>query len=91
MLNHARVDQRLDQPISTSSEKFSESNYGLVAYTKTADWLASLEQKNGPALQLAIRSYYDNWKFRHPYPEDFREELLMQSFHLSALMSARFT
>jgi len=68
--------EKLDQPIETSSEKFSEANYNLVAYYKTSEWLRWLEQQTGKeAFDRAMKNYYSEWKFRHPQPEDFKASL----------------
>jgi hypothetical protein len=65
-----------DQPIATASEKFTSYNYGLVAYTKTAAWLQLLEKQLGrTTFDSAMKSYYAQWQFKHPYPEDFKEAL----------------
>lgn len=65
-----------DQPIETTSQQFSESNYGLVAYHKTAEWMAYLEEKLGKeAFRNAMQRYFKDWQFRHPQPTDFREEI----------------
>ncbi|MBC7887027.1 MAG: M1 family metallopeptidase [Ferruginibacter sp.] len=62
-----------DQPIETSSEKFSEINYGLVAYYKTGQWMKLLENELGTAMfDSCMHEYYRRWKFKHPYPEDFK-------------------
>ena len=62
-----------DQPISTSSEKFTSLNYDLVAYEKTGLWLQQLEKEIGrETFDKLMQAYYDRWKFKHPYPEDFR-------------------
>lgn len=62
-----------DQPISTASENFTSYNYGLVAYTKTAQWLQLLEKQVGRTqLDSAMKKYYTQWQFKHPYPEDFK-------------------
>ncbi len=65
--------RKTDQPIETTSEAFSEMNYGLVAYHKTAEWMAYLESKIGKdAFRQMMQQYYEEWKFRHPQPEDFK-------------------
>jgi len=66
--------EKTDQPISTASEKFSEINYGLIAYYKTAEWLRYLESQIGKEVfENALKEYYRRWQFRHPHPEDFRK------------------
>lgn len=62
-----------DQPIETPSEKFSEINYGVVAYTKTGEWMKLLETELGQStFDNVMKEYYNRWKFKHPYPEDFK-------------------
>jgi hypothetical protein len=62
-----------DQPIGTSSEDFNVLNYDLVAYHKTAEWMMYLEKTMGSALfSDLMHTYYKEWCFKHPYPEDFR-------------------
>jgi len=66
--------RKTDQPIATTSEEFSNTNYGLIAYHKTAQWMKLIEQKLGEqAFQEMMRNYYQKWKFKHPQPEDFKE------------------
>jgi hypothetical protein len=74
LLFQTKAANKTDQPIKTSSEEFSESNYGLVAYSKAAEWLKSLEEKMGKdAFSQSIQQYYQDWKFKHPQPEDFKK------------------
>lgn len=64
---------KTDQPISTSAEKFSAINYGLIAYQKTASWMQQIAEELGkPAFDNMMRQYFETWKFKHPYPEDFK-------------------
>ena len=65
-----------DQPIETTSEKFSEINYELVAYNKTSEWMRYLEQQLGSeSFNKAMREYYRQWQFKHPQPEDFKKTI----------------
>ncbi|MDP4216447.1 MAG: M1 family metallopeptidase [Bacteroidota bacterium] len=69
----AAAAQRLDQPISTAAETFSQRNYSLIAAQKTRLWLEGLERALGKALfDSGMQAYFRDWQFRHPYPEDFR-------------------
>ncbi|HEY8970895.1 MAG TPA: M1 family metallopeptidase [Puia sp.] len=62
-----------DQPISTSAEDFTASNYDLIVYTKTANWLQLLADSMGlPLFDSCIQTYFQQWQFKHPYPEDFQ-------------------
>ncbi len=75
-LYYRQVISRNDQPIATPSERFSDINYGLIAYNKTADWLQYLAGTLPPGqLDAAIRHYYRQWQFRHPSPHDLQQAL----------------
>lgn len=50
--------------------------YGQV-YTKTATMLKNMEYVLGRALfDKAMQHYFNQWKFCHPYPEDFRNSII---------------
>ena len=52
----------------------SEMNYGLTAYGKPAISLKMLETFVGrPTFDRIMKTYYNTWKFKHPYPEDFKK------------------
>lgn len=64
--------RRLDQAPDTHSDDFGALNYYLGAYLKPPIALRMLEEQIGAeALDNAIQTYYREWQFRHPYPEDF--------------------
>jgi hypothetical protein len=68
------IANKKDQPIETKSEDFSEVNYGLTAYYKTGLWMEKLEKFIGKNLfDSCLHEYYNRWKFKHPYPEDFKK------------------
>lgn len=74
LLFQAKAINHTDQPIETTSELFSEENYNLVAYHKTAEWMKELEQTAGKeSFNQMMHEYYNNWKFRHPQPENYKE------------------
>ncbi len=53
--------------------------YGAV-YTKTATMLKNLEYVLGRALfDKSMQAYFNQWKFAHPYPEDFRNSIIQYS------------
>ncbi len=53
--------------------------YGAV-YTKTAAMLKNLEYVLGRALfDKCMQHYFNQWKFAHPYPEDFRNSVIQFS------------
>jgi hypothetical protein len=68
------VASKKDQAIEGPSEKFSPLNYGVVVYYKTGLWMKTLEDYLGrDVFDKALHEYYNVWKFRHPYPEDFKK------------------
>jgi hypothetical protein len=68
-----QVSLKKDQPIETPSEEFSEFNYNLEAYYKTGQWMKVLENFVGRELfDSCLHEYFNRWKFKHPYPEDFK-------------------
>jgi hypothetical protein len=70
----AKATIKTDQPIETKSEDFSATNYGLVAYHKTAEWMKLIEAKIGEeAFRKMMQQYFTEWGFKHPQPEDFKK------------------
>jgi hypothetical protein len=66
-----------DQPINTNSYNFTSSNYGLIAYNKTANWLNLIETNTSTAIiEKSIKEYYKQWKFKHPSPQDFDTSMI---------------
>jgi hypothetical protein len=73
LLFQTKAIRKTDQAIELPSESFSVSNYGLVVYHKTAEWMKYLEaQLGGDRFRQMMQEYYAQWKFRHPQPEDFK-------------------
>jgi hypothetical protein len=67
------ASRKKDQPIETPAAGFSEVNYAAVAYHKTAKWMQLLESDLGTAeFRKLMHRYFDQWKFKHPQPEDFK-------------------
>ncbi len=73
--------KREDPPLNTHSSDFNGGSvrhgggYGQV-YTKTAVMLYNLQYTLGDSLFLAaMKNYVNQWKFKHPYPEDFRSSM----------------
>lgn len=74
LLLQTRVSRKTDQPVSIHSEQFESGNYGLSAYHKAASWMELLEEKMGKEnFSQMMQDYFRQWKFRHPYPEDFQK------------------
>ncbi len=68
-------------PLNTHSDDFHNAlnhggGYGTVYY-KTANMLYNLQYVLGDTLfQNALKHYFDQWKFAHPYFEDFRASMI---------------
>ena len=76
LIFETKAVSKTDQPIETSSEKFSRINYGLTAYYKTAAWMQYLEAQLGTEVfNKAMQEYYSRWQFKHPQPEDFKKSI----------------
>jgi hypothetical protein len=67
----------MEGAIETPAADFkSKDEYGIVTYIKTAIWMYALEQEFGKEkLDKAIQSYFNEWKFKHPYPEDLKASM----------------
>ncbi|HEY8657915.1 MAG TPA: M1 family metallopeptidase [Hanamia sp.] len=74
LVYRTQIASKKDQPIETVSQDFSETNYGAIAYYKTGLWMKKLENFVGQLLfDSCLHEYYNQWKFKHPYPEDFKK------------------
>lgn len=74
-----------DQPIETPSDQFTDYNYAAIAYNKTAQWMKQLENKMGrQTFDSMMHSYFEKWKFKHPYPIDFKNITLSFNQQLDA-------
>jgi len=75
-----QVTELKDQPINTPSPEFTENNYALIAYYKTAKWMELLSKELGEdVFNKAIQAYFNQWKFRHPAPADLKIALEQSS------------
>ncbi|MGH2553150.1 MAG: M1 family aminopeptidase, partial [Chitinophagaceae bacterium] len=76
MVYNALTQIPMDEPIETRSADFPDKEkYGVVVYLKTALWMYIVELSVGmDNLDKVLKSYYSNWKFRHPYPENLKAE-----------------
>jgi hypothetical protein len=62
-----------DQPIQTHSAEFSSANYGIIMYQKTGLVFYYLKDYVGDEeFDRIMHVYFDQWKFKHPQPEDLR-------------------
>lgn len=66
--------QHEDQPIDLHSAEYTSLNYGAIVYSKTALIFEHLMNYLGEEdFDRLMKEYYETWKFKHPYPEDFEK------------------
>lgn len=63
----------MEQPQTTQADRYAlNAGYGASAYSKGAVFLAQLGYVIGEDnLDKTLKRYYDEWKFKHPTPNDF--------------------
>lgn len=65
--------QNLDQPVNLHSDLYTETNYFAMVYMKPAIMFRQLEIYLGAdEFNRIMQLYFEEWKFKHPYPEDLR-------------------
>lgn len=65
-----------DQPIETHSSEFTSINYGTIMYMKTGLVFYYLKDYLGEKLfDDCMHAYFEEWKFKHPQPEDMKATL----------------
>ena len=65
-----------DQGLEVGSADFTETNYGVMVYSKGGYIMNHLSSVLGQeAFDSAMHDYYRNWSFKHPYPEDLVKSL----------------
>lgn len=66
----------LAQPLSTTADSLTEANYSLIAYEKGAQFMQMLESELGRDVFLkGMQQYFEEWKYKHPYPSDLKASL----------------
>jgi len=73
---YVNLRARKDQAIALKSTEFTTSNYGGIVYSKTSlvmDYL--MDYVGESVLDSAMRIYFDNYKFKHPSPNDLFKTL----------------
>jgi hypothetical protein len=73
---YAALRSRTDQEMTLKSTDYTESNYGAIVYGKSAlvlDYLMDYMGEN--VMDKAMQTYFDNYKFKHPTPNDFFKTL----------------
>jgi len=65
--------QMNNQPMNTTSNELTMINYQMSAYSIPSMMFKYLESYLGTAeYDRVAQLYYNNWKFRHPYPSDVK-------------------
>lgn len=60
----------LEEPVNTAFDEFQNDPY-TPSYDKPSVMLFTLKHMIGDSLfEQAIQNYFEEWKFRHPYPQD---------------------
>lgn len=65
----------MESAMDIPADQFPNSNeYSMVSYIKTALWMYMLEAGVGrERLDAAVQHYFEEWKHKHPDPEDMKE------------------
>ncbi|HET8884958.1 MAG TPA: M1 family metallopeptidase [Salinimicrobium sp.] len=63
----------VEQPMTTHADRYIYNGaYGAAAYSKGAVFLSQLEYVIGKEnVEKTLKRYYDEWKFKHPTPNNF--------------------
>ncbi len=65
--------RNLDQPLSLTSSAFTGTNYGACVYMKSTLVFDHLLAYLGEdTMKKCMRAYFEEWKFRHPGPEEVK-------------------
>ncbi|MCR6720946.1 MAG: hypothetical protein NVV59_11810 [Chitinophagaceae bacterium] len=76
LLGENAASVRSDQPVNLSADKYSQMNYNIIVYGKTAKWFGDIANDIGQEkFDAAIQNYYRLWKFRHPDEQDLKKIL----------------
>ena len=63
-----------DQPMELPAAEYSMFNYGAIVYMKSAAAFHFLNTYLGDEVfDKCMQTYYEKWKFKHPYPEDLKK------------------
>lgn len=64
-----------DQPLSTHADSFSRRNFNTITSVKGGLWMQQLQKLHGNNFGTTIKSFYNDWRFRHPDINDFKNEI----------------
>ena len=64
----------LSQAANLSAEKYGSLNYGFVVYMKVGALFYELRNYlNEEVFNTCMQAYFEEYKFKHPYPEDMQK------------------
>jgi len=68
------VSKRSEEPLTTHADHYDyNSSYGVASYSKGCVFLSQLEYIIGEeAFSIGMKRYFNEWKFKHPTPTDFK-------------------
>jgi len=70
---NAIIKTNKNLPIDTIAIAYPKDYYGLIVYEKAAYWMKQLELQLGKnVFDNVMKTYYKQWQFKHPYPQDFK-------------------
>lgn len=73
MVFNALISIHKNIPIDTIAAAYPKDYYGLIVYEKAAYWMKQLEIYLGKDIfDNAMKAYFQEWKFKHPTPQDFK-------------------
>lgn len=77
LLYHSFTDFSITMPVETPSNQFDQAgDYTLTVYIKAAMWMYITELTIGKnILDKAMRDFFTEWQFKHPYPDNFKASL----------------
>lgn len=72
--------RNLEQPVNLNSEAYSSVNYSQMIYSKGTINFNYLRANLGDSLfDAIIQDYFLRWRFKHPQPDDLRNEIATKS------------
>ena len=68
------VTNKTEEPLTTHADHYEiNASYGVASYSKGCVFLSQLEYILGKdVFYKGMRSYFNEWKFKHPTPTDFK-------------------
>lgn len=65
--------RNLDQAPNLHTNQYTDINYGVMVYSKSSVIFSYLMNYLGEdKFNIIMQDYFETWKFKHPYPEDFK-------------------